>query len=147
MRRTALTAAALMLLALPSITAALRDEPVDSDIWDDRYDHYFRKYAKRYFGPNFDWHWFKAQGIAESNLRPDAESQVGALGIMQIMPRTYEEIRSKNPHFRGIQEPRWNIAAAIYYDRILYQKWRKPVRHKTESFTPGRFFFIWMAVV
>ncbi len=37
-----------------------------------RYDPYFSKYTKRYFGPAFDWTRFKAQAIAESNLNPDA---------------------------------------------------------------------------
>ena len=27
----------------------------------DRYDSYFKKYAKRYFGVGFDWKLFKAQ--------------------------------------------------------------------------------------
>ena len=30
-----------------------------------KYDQYFSKYSKRYFGPGFDWHLFKAQAIAE----------------------------------------------------------------------------------
>ena len=31
-----------------------------------RYDPTFRKYSRRYFGPAFDWRYFKAQGFAES---------------------------------------------------------------------------------
>jgi hypothetical protein len=30
------------------------------------YDRYFKQYAARYFGPDFDWRIFKAQAIAES---------------------------------------------------------------------------------
>ena len=90
--------------------------------WSTEYDEHFRKYAKRYFGPNVDWRWFKAQGIAESALQDTAQSAVGAKGVMQIMPRTFDEIREKNPQFVNIDEPRWNIAAGIYYDRYLYRK-------------------------
>ena len=127
------TAAAVLFLALAGpVTAAPFDRSVYSDFWEKRYDGYFRKYAKRYFGPSFDWHWFKAQGIAESNLKPEAESSAGARGIMQILPSTYEEIRGKNPHFLAIDEPRWNIAAAIYYDRMLYRKWLKRLSGKQE---------------
>ena len=54
----------------------------------DDYDRLFRKYTKHYFGPHFDWRWFKAQGIAESGLRPNAHSSAGAKGIMQILPAT-----------------------------------------------------------
>ncbi len=132
MARRPAVAAVLALVLASAVAAAPFDRPVDSDRWDRRYDGYFRKYAKRYFGPNFDWHWFKAQGIAESNLQPHAESHAGARGIMQILPSTYREIREKNPHFRAIDEPRWNIAAAIYYDRMLYRRWLRRLTGKGE---------------
>jgi membrane-bound lytic murein transglycosylase F len=45
---------------------------------------------------------------------------------MQIMPATYTEIRKQNPHFLEVDQPRWNIAAGIYYDRQLYDKWKTP---------------------
>jgi membrane-bound lytic murein transglycosylase F len=94
--------------------------------WPDKYDQHFRKYSKHYFGPGFDWRWFKAQGIAESGLKAQAKSKSGARGIMQIMPSTYREIQKDNPHLKDIDSPRWNIAAGIYYDRILYKRWRSP---------------------
>ena len=53
-----------------------------------KFDGYFSKYSKRYFGPNFNWIYFKAQAIAESRLKADAKSKVGAAGVMQIMPKT-----------------------------------------------------------
>src|SRR5579885_2678733 len=62
-----------------------------------RFDPMFKKYTKRYFGPAFDWHYFKAQGFAESGLKPTATSWVGARGIMQLMPSTYQEIASHRP--------------------------------------------------
>jgi len=108
-----------------STVFALNDYPVHSDKWTDEYDRHFRKYSKRYFGPLFDWHWFKAQAIAESGLNADAVSHVGAVGLMQIMPDTFKEINDKNPHFAEVDKPRWNIAAGIYYDRLLYRKFPK----------------------
>jgi soluble lytic murein transglycosylase-like protein len=89
----------------------------------DKYDDTFRKYSKRYFGPTFDWRQFKAQGLAESNLDPNAKSWVGARGIMQLMPSTYHEVRTKNPTMEQIDDPEWNIAAGIYYDRQLWRLW------------------------
>jgi membrane-bound lytic murein transglycosylase F len=109
----------IALLFLPSITYAF-----------DRYNHvvkydkYFSKYSKRYFGPGFDWHYFKAQAIAESRLQADAASTIGAQGIMQIMPATFAEILQKNPSIKGTRkQPRWNIAAGIYYDRTIWNLW------------------------
>lgn len=89
-----------------------------------KYDQYFRKYAKRYFGPGFDWNWFKAQAFAESQLSSEAKSWVNAKGIMQLMPRTFREIKDKNPSFTDINEPRWNIAAGVYYDGKMFGKWK-----------------------
>ncbi|AJQ95549.1 putative soluble lytic transglycosylase fused to an ABC-type amino acid-binding protein [Gynuella sunshinyii YC6258] len=90
------------------------------------YDDYFRKYTKRFFGPAFDWHYFKAQAVAESNLNPEAKSYVGAQGIMQIMPRTYEEIKTKNQFIEGLAtEPKWNIAAGIWYNQQHFEFWKK----------------------
>lgn len=94
--------------------------------WTEKYDPHFRKYAKHYFGPGFDWHWFKAQAIAESGLKPKARSKSGARGIMQILPSTFREVQKKNPHFKDLDSPRWNIAAGIYYDRLLYKRWVSP---------------------
>ncbi|MGQ0586678.1 MAG: transglycosylase SLT domain-containing protein [Gammaproteobacteria bacterium] len=109
-----------MTLVAPPVLA--RDEPVDSARWTSEYDAHFQKYAKRYFGPHFDWRWFKAQAITESHLKPDALSPVGAIGLMQVMPRTFAEIQQENPHFASLREPRWNIAAGIWYDRYLYRQ-------------------------
>jgi membrane-bound lytic murein transglycosylase MltF len=87
------------------------------------YDEIFRKYSKQYFGVGFDWKIFKAQAMAESNLNPEAKSWVGAKGLMQLMPSTYQEILTKNPEIGEINDPRWNIAAGIYYDRKLWRSW------------------------
>jgi len=119
--------AGLWLLAalLPSLVLAGVHPHVKDERWTDEFDPLFRKYTKHYFGAHFDWHWFKAQGIAESGLDPAAKSPMGARGIMQILPATYQEIRSKNPFLANIEDPRWNIAAAIFYDRQLYRKWKQ----------------------
>ena len=123
--------ATILILFLPGKSLA---RPLQTDKWTDRYDVHFKKYSKRYFGPHFDWRWFKSQGIAESNLEPDASSPVGAKGIMQILPTTFEDIQKVNPSFLGLDEPRWNIAAGIFYDRQLYRKWRKPLPSEERLF-------------
>ncbi len=89
------------------------------------YDDTFKKYSKRYFGPGYDWKLFKAQSIAESSLSPEAISPVGARGLMQLMPSTFADIQSANPEFENIDDPVWNIAAGIYYDRQIYKAWKE----------------------
>lgn len=100
--------------------------PVHSGNWTDKYDSHFSKYTKRYFGPYYDWRWFKSQAIVESNLQPDVTSPRGAVGLMQVLPSTFDEIKALQPQFVNVREPRWNIAAGIYYDRTLYRKWDLP---------------------
>ena len=88
-----------------------------------RFDPHFRKYSKRYFGPAFDWRHFKAQGLAESGLDAAARSRSGARGIMQLMPSTFELIRSRAPDLESVDNPEMNIAAGIKHNRALWGMW------------------------
>jgi membrane-bound lytic murein transglycosylase MltF len=108
------------------------------------YDDTFRKYSKRFFGPAYDWKLFKAQGMTESNLDMTARSHVGARGVMQLMPSTFNSIRSENEELNWIDDPHMNIAAGIQYDRKLWLLWEKDsiTDHRTEfmfgSYNAGR---------
>lgn len=108
----------LLLGSVPSLAAQGRGAAAA-----DRYDPHFRKYTKRYFGPAFDWRLFKAQGMAESRLDTAARSRVGARGIMQLMPSTFESIRSRAPDLVSIDDPEMNIAAGIRHNRELWRLW------------------------
>jgi len=138
-RRTLLVALAA-LLGVPSVVAAQKN-PVaqvkkaghaleraavkrQTDRATERFDPIFKKYTKRYFGIGTDWRWFKAQGMAESDLTPTARSRVGARGIMQLMPSTYGQIKTALPQFGAIDNPEWNIAAGILHDRDLWTLWK-----------------------
>jgi len=106
-----------------------------------KYDQYFKKYSKRYFGVGFDWRWFKAQAIAESDLREKVESWANAKGIMQLLPSTFEDLCERYPDLKkNIYDPRWNIAAGIRYDRDLWKKWKaeRPFEDRL-SFTFGSY--------
>ena len=129
-------AALVLLILLPGIALSAgsnKRHDIKSKTWTTKYDTHFRKYTKRYFGPGFDWHWFKSQGVAESGLRNHAVSNVGAVGIMQILPSTYGDIHKKSPYLSAgtLSDPRWNIAAGIFYDRILYKRWLKTLDQST----------------
>jgi membrane-bound lytic murein transglycosylase F len=93
----------------------------------DTYDPIFRKYSKRYFGVGYDWRRFKAQGMAESELNPTAKSRVGARGIMQLMPGTFNLIFDPRKIPRNITDPEFNIAAGIMHDRYLWSRWKTEV--------------------
>lgn len=97
------------------------------------YDQYFQQFAGHFFGPEFDWKWFKAQAIAESNLNPLAVSHAGATGIMQLMPATYAEMTRRlkypdSPKMAAlIYDPVINIQCGIGYDRRMWQIWKEEV--------------------
>lgn len=77
----------------------------------------FRKYGERY---DVDWLLMAAQGYQESRLNQSARSHVGAIGVMQLMPRTGKEmnvgdIRKLDPNIHaGVKYMRWMIDN--YYD-------------------------------
>ncbi|MCX7920127.1 MAG: transglycosylase SLT domain-containing protein [bacterium] len=77
-----------------------------------RYDGVIKKYAKHY---GFDWRLILAQIKQESAFNPQAKSQCGARGLMQLMPKTAAEMKVKN-----ILNPSENIAAGIRYLRKQY---------------------------
>jgi len=97
---------------------------VDDKRWTKKYDTHFRKNSKRFFGVGFNWKWWKSQSITESALNEKAESWVHAKGLMQVMPGTYGDIQKKLSGLGDIWDPRWNVAAGIYYDHYLYKSWK-----------------------
>jgi membrane-bound lytic murein transglycosylase F len=119
-----LIVAVILLLSVASPALAQRAAPVRPTRAQDRYDDLFRKYSKRFFGVGYDWRYFKAQGMAESNLDSAARSYVGARGIMQLMPSTFAEIQSRRTEFESIDHVEWNIAAGILHDRYLWTRWK-----------------------
>ena len=88
----------------------------------DRYDDLFRKHTRTRFG-RMPWQWFKAQSLQESRLHPRAQSPVGAMGLMQVMPATFEEIRKELGLPNRPYDPSVNIRAGIYYDLKCFQFW------------------------
>ena len=106
------------------------------------YDHYFRTAARRHFGRDVDWRWFRAMGMAESNLRPEAVSSCGAQGVMQLMPATGQELARKHQiRYRPFQ-PRVNINLGVAYARQLWLLWpdfdpRDRIRMMLASYNAG----------
>jgi membrane-bound lytic murein transglycosylase MltF len=74
----------------------------------------FEKYGKKY---NFDPLMLAAQGYQESQLNQNAKSAVGAIGVMQVMPATGEQMKVGDIH---VTES--NIhAGAKYMDQLMTQ--------------------------
>lgn len=75
-----------------------------------------KRYAGRY---GFDWRLVLAIMKQESRFSRNAESRRGAIGLMQLMPVTREELAMKLD-IEDLSHPEHNIQAGIFYLRKLY---------------------------
>ncbi len=71
------------------------------------YDELTRRYADRY---GFDWRLVVSQMYQESRFDAKAKSWVGALGLMQVMPRTARELGIEN-----LPNPEQGLHAGVKY--------------------------------
>jgi len=78
---------------------------------------YFRKYAEQY---QIDWILLIAMGYQESGLNQAVRSRAGAIGVMQMMPRT---ARSPSVNIRNIHLTEPNIHAGVKYLRVLVNEY------------------------
>jgi membrane-bound lytic murein transglycosylase MltF len=74
----------------------------------------FKKYGELY---SFDYLMMAAQGYQESRLDQNAHSQVGAVGVMQLMPATGQQLGVGDIH-----QIDSNIHAGVKYMRLLRDK-------------------------
>lgn len=77
----------------------------------------FRKYGDRY---GVDWLLMAAQGYQESRLNQQQRSQVGAIGVMQLMPATGKEM-----NVGDVTQLEPNIHAGIKYMRTVVDTYFK----------------------
>jgi membrane-bound lytic murein transglycosylase MltF len=77
----------------------------------------FKKYSAQY---DVDYLLMAAQGYQESTLNQDAKSQVGAIGVMQVMPATGKDLKVGDI---TLVEP--NIHAGVKYMRFMMDQYFK----------------------
>jgi membrane-bound lytic murein transglycosylase MltF len=75
----------------------------------------FRKYGDRY---SVDWLLMMAQGYQESGLDQSVKSPVGAVGVMQVMPKTGKELKVGD-----IRQIEPNIHAGVKYIRFMIDQY------------------------
>ncbi len=71
-------------------------------------------------------HWIRAVMRIESGGDPRAVSPVGAMGLMQIMPKTYAELRARHRLGPNAYDPRDNILAGAAYLREMFDRYGSP---------------------
>ena len=81
----------------------------------DRTVQLFREYGDKY---DMDYVLMAAQGYQESQLKQDAKSHVGAIGVMQVMPAT-----GKEQNVGDITQVEPNIHAGVKYMRFMIDQY------------------------
>lgn len=102
------------LLAIVLFTFSLLAEGARLPLETTLYDEYFRQYSSQ-FMPGRDWKLLKAQCYQESLFDPDARSYVGAMGLCQFMPATWNETQSLLKKRGDAYDPELNIMFAAHY--------------------------------
>ncbi|WP_227000099.1 lytic transglycosylase domain-containing protein [Phenylobacterium soli] len=83
--------------------------------------------------------WIAAVMRRESGFDPRAVSPAGALGLMQLMPQTYAELRSRYALGDDPFLPRDNILAGAAYLREMYDRFGAPGFLAAYNAGPGRY--------
>jgi len=124
MRRVAifLLFGAIFEVDLPASCFA-EDKPPLAATKSDPYADFIAEAAQRFEIPEI---WIRAVLHAESNGDSRALSAKGAVGLMQIMPTAWDEIRARHLLGTDPYDPHDNIIAGAAYLRQLYDRYGSP---------------------
>lgn len=125
--RSAALVLAALLFSSPSAAVSQQTVNVSADaqatVHGASIDAYIAEVAQRFAVPE---RWIRAVMQAESANDPRAVSRAGAMGLMQIMPRTWDELRVRYGLGEDPFEPRDNILAGAAYMREMYDRFGAP---------------------
>lgn len=123
-RRTAFLLLTGLLTWLPStVPAAAQDAPVQRASPSDPYAGHIADAARRFGIPEA---WIRAVMRVESRGDVRAISPKGAIGLMQIMPATWAELRARHSLGNDPYDPRDNIMAGAAYLREMHDRYGSP---------------------
>ena len=116
------TLALLLACAEPGMSLAQSGPEVRSSVTA-RYDRYISDAARRF---NIPRSWIRRVMAVESTGDRNAVSRAGAMGLMQIMPATWMELRVRYHFGSDPFDPHDNILAGAAYLRELYDRYGSP---------------------
>lgn len=122
-------------VAIPAVALA-QTMPVDHPSARDPYGDHIAEAAQRFELPPA---WIRAVMRAESDGDPRASSPKGAIGLMQIMPETWAELRVRYRLGDDPYDPRDNILAGAAYIRELFDRYGSPQWIAAYNAGPGRY--------
>jgi soluble lytic murein transglycosylase-like protein len=83
--------------------------------------------------------WIRSVMQVESSAKQRARSSKGAMGLMQIMPKTWTELRARHGFGADPYDPRDNILAGAAYIRELHDRYGAPGFLAAYNAGPGRY--------
>jgi membrane-bound lytic murein transglycosylase MltF len=86
------------------------------------YDRHFVDYTVLHFGSLVSPKWIKATAMAESNLKADARSGVGASGMLQFMSSTWSDVAPEPWKTLGPLDPEAAIFVGARYMRQIWNR-------------------------
>lgn len=85
----------------------------------------------------------ESRGLTMLNGRP-IRSRAGAMGLMQLMPATWEQMRVRLGLGRDPDDPRDNILAGTFFLRLMYDRFGYPGLFGAYNAGPGA-YAAWLA--
>lgn len=136
-RRTAFLLLSGLLIAVPlCANANAQSVSAERPVRVDRYGAFIAEAAHRFGVPE---HWIRAVMRVESAGDMRAISSAGALGLMQIMPATWAELRARYGLGNDPYDPRDNIMAGAAYLREMHDRYGSPGFLAAYNAGPGRY--------
>ena len=80
----------------------------------------------------------ESRGMTRRDGRP-IRSRAGAMGLMQLMPATWEAMRTRLGLGANPDDPRDNILAGTFYLRLMYDRFGYPGLFAAYNAGPGRY--------
>ncbi len=117
------------------LVAAATVAPAEAAILD-QYQPHIAEASQRFGIPES---WVRAVVMAESNGNRQALSPKGAMGLMQLMPDTWDELRDQQGLRADPYQPRANILAGTAYLRAMHDRFGYPGLFAAYNAGPGRY--------
>lgn len=135
-RATLLLLSGLILAAPAASTAYAQQAPADRSSRSDPYGAFIAEAAQRFGVPEA---WIRAVMRVESAGDVRAISPAGAMGLMQIMPATWADLRVRHRLGSDPYDPLDNILAGAAYLREMHDRYGSPGFLAAYNAGPGRY--------
>jgi soluble lytic murein transglycosylase-like protein len=136
-RHTAFLLLSGLLISAPlCVTAHAQTVPAERPSRVDPYATFIAEAAQRFGIPE---HWIRAVMRVESAGDVRAISSAGAIGLMQVMPTTWADLRGRHRLGANPYDPRDNILAGAAYLREMHDRYGSPGFLAAYNAGPGRY--------